>query len=149
VRPQHSDSPEESARRFDVALFIVHPTVDPAEITAGLGLEPIVTHPVGERRRTPKGDLLPGQYRDTRWRHRVRYEVKHQYFADAITALVDRLEPYKAFLSKLRSTGGEASIIIQFLGDGYFGDKIAKETLSKLAELDLDFAIECFSVPQR
>jgi hypothetical protein len=104
--------------------------------------------PVGELRRTPKGDLLPGQYRDTRWRHSVRYEVKHQYFADAITALVDRLAPSKAFLSKLRSTGGEASIIVQFLGDGYFGDKVSKGTLSKLADLDLDLAIECFSVPQ-
>lgn len=142
------DLPAGTSRRFDVELFIVHPTLDPAEITAALGLEPKVTHPVGERRQAPNGTLLPGQYRDTRWRHSVRYEVKHQHFADAVAALLDRLEPHNAFLRNLRSTGGEACVIIQFLGDGYFGDKLPKKTLAQLADLDLDFAIECFSVPQ-
>ncbi|HEY7690183.1 MAG TPA: DUF4279 domain-containing protein [Dongiaceae bacterium] len=143
-----AQSSEEPSLRFDVELFIVHPTLDPAEITAALGLEPAITHPVSERRRTPSGDTLPGQYRDTRWRHTVRYEVKHQYFAEAVTSLVARLEPHKIFLSQLRSTGGKASIIVQFLGDGYYGDTIHKETLSRLAELDLDLSVECFSTPQ-
>ncbi len=39
-------------------------------------------------------------------------------------------------------------VIVQFLGDGYFSDNVPLGTLSKMAELQLDFGIECFSVPQ-
>lgn len=143
----HEDE-DGAQRRFDVDLFIVHPTLDPAEITAALGLQASVEHRVGEPRKTPKGTPLPSNYRDTRWRHSVRYNVKNQWFADCLTSLVDRLTAHKAFLTNLRSTGGEAMVIIQFLGDGYFGDKVPRETLGKLIELGLDLGIECFAVPQ-
>src|SRR5262245_483892 len=86
------DVVDEAPRRFDVQLFIVHPTLAPAEITTALGLQPQVVHPMGEQRKAPNGALLPGRYRNTRWRHSVRHEVKHQYFADPVAALVDRLE---------------------------------------------------------
>ncbi len=39
-------------------------------------------------------------------------------------------------------------VIVQFLGDGYFSDNVLLGRLSKMAELQLDFGIECFSVPQ-
>jgi hypothetical protein len=47
------------------SLFIVHPTFDPADITKVLGIEPCFAHRVGDRRKTPKGGLLPGNYPDT------------------------------------------------------------------------------------
>lgn len=143
-----SNSEEGSQRRFDVELFIVHPTLDPAEITAALGLQARIEHRVGEPRKTPKGTPLPGSYQDTRWRHSVRYDVKDQWFAGRLTNLVDQLTAHKAFLANLRSTGGRASVIVQFLGDGYFGDEVPHETLAKLVELGLDLGIECFSDPQ-
>ncbi len=61
---------------------------------------------------------------------------------------MDYLVPYGAFLNELRATGGTAAILIQFLGDGYFGDQVPQETLAKLVRLDLDLGIECFAVPQ-
>jgi len=139
---------ESTSRRFDVELFIVHPTVEPAQITAALGLEPQNVHKVGERRKTPAGTQLAGVYRDTRWRFSIRYEVQDQCFAEKVTELVDRLMPYREYLHQLSSTGGRASIIVQFLGDGYFGDEIPRATLVKLVDLELDFAIECFQVSQ-
>jgi hypothetical protein len=62
--------------------------------------------------------------------------------------LIDRLAPQKTFFGNLKSTGGTASIVIQFLGDGYFGDEIPTATLAKLVDLELALAIECFTVPQ-
>lgn len=120
----------------------------PADISAALGLEAHIAHRVGDQRRTPRGTTLKGQYRRTSWRHSISYEQKNQWFADKITALVDRLMPHKEFLHHVRSTGGSATVIVQFLGDGYFGDNVPLDTLSKMAELQLDFGIECFSVPQ-
>jgi hypothetical protein len=139
---------EGTPRRFDVARFIVHPTLDPADIGTALGLEAHFAHRVGDRRKTPKGDLLSGNYPDTRWRHCVRHSVTDQWYAAEVTRLVDSLELHKAFFANLKSTGGRASVVVQFLGDGYFGDEIPSATLAKLAELELALAIECFVVPQ-
>jgi Domain of unknown function (DUF4279) len=135
-------------RRFDLELFIVHPTLNPAEISAALGLEARRAHRVGDRRKTPKGTLLPGNYPDTRWRHCVRCSVTDQWYAAEVTRLVDSLEPHKAFFANLKSTGGRASVVIQFLGDGYLADEIPHATLAKLVDLELALAIECYVDPQ-
>jgi hypothetical protein len=58
---------------------------------------------------------------------------------------IDKLEPHKSFFGKLKSTGGKASIIIQFFGDGYLADEISNATLTKLVDLGLAPAIECFT----
>ncbi len=134
--------------RFDVELFIVHPTLTPAEISRALELNAVFAHRVGDRRQTPKRTLLPGTYPDTRWRHSRRYEASDHRFADKITELINCIEPHKAFLRGLRSTGGRAYLLVQFLGDGYLSDAIPWSTLARLADLELDFGIECFVDPQ-
>lgn len=140
---------EPPPKPFDVELFIVHPTMRPEEISSALGLEAKFFHCVGEPRRTPKGTPLPGIYSDTRWRHTSRHEAQGQHFADAVVAFVRSLEPHAPFLSRVRSTGGRAQVIVQFLGDGYFGDEIPRATLARLAELDLDLGLEVYTDPQR
>jgi len=110
--PHTTDSTKGTSRRFDVALFIVHPSMDPAEITAGLGLEGHFVPPVGAQRKTPSGMLLPGKYRGTRWRHSTRYHVEDQWFAAAVGEFVERLERHKAFFANVRSTGGRAMVIV-------------------------------------
>jgi hypothetical protein len=132
-----TDAVKGTPRRFDVELFIVHPTLKSPEITTALGLEPKNVHTVGD-----------GGRKDTRWRFSTRYEVEDQWFAVRVTELVDRLALHEEFFHKLRSTGGDASIIVQFLGDGYFGDEIPRSTLEKMLKLELAFAIECFQVRQ-
>lgn len=143
-----TDSEGGSRRRFEVQLFIKHPSIDPAQVTATLGLKPKIQSRVGEARKTPKGMPLPGVYSDTSWRYCERHHVAKQWFASRIDELVDRLLPHKTFLRGLRESGGTTWIIVEFLGDGYFGDEIPLRTLAKLVELGLDFGIEVFAVPQ-
>jgi hypothetical protein len=142
------DSDDALPRRIDVELFIRHPSLTPAEIAAALGLEARIAHRVGDPRKTPKGTPLPGHYSDTRWRHSIRDELRDQWFADKIAMLVDRLMPHKAFLHHIRATGGSAEVIVQFLGDGYLGDSMPLDTLSKMVDLQLTLGIECFQEPQ-
>jgi len=92
-------------KRFDVELFIIHPTLDPVEISTALGLDAHFAHRVGDQRKTPKGTRLSGVYQDTRWRHSRRHETPDQWFADKIAELIECIEPHKAFLKELRSTG--------------------------------------------
>jgi hypothetical protein len=147
---EHDETDAEGAtsKRFDVELFIVHPTLDPVEIGTALGLDAKFAHRVGDRRKTPTGTLLSGEHRDTRWRHSRRYKTADQWFADKIVELIDCVEPHKTFLKNLTSTGGKACVIVQFLGDGYFGDEVPKDVLTRLTDLELDLGIECFTVPQ-
>src|SRR6266571_3008309 len=105
-------------QRFDVELFIIRLSIEPAAITAALGLEPKIVHRFVDHRRTPKGALLKGNYPDTRWRHSVRHTVKDQWFVAEITNFVDSLMDHKTFLRQVRSTGGKTCVLIQFLGDG-------------------------------
>ena len=43
-KPENSDLDEGPPRRVDVQILIAHPTFAPADITAALGLEPLVAH---------------------------------------------------------------------------------------------------------
>jgi hypothetical protein len=128
--------------------LIIHPTLDADEITAALGLEPQYVHRVGEHNTTRSGLRLERANQDTRWRYSIHHKVGEQWFAEQVTELVDRLTPHEGFFRKLRSSGGKASLIVQFLGDGYFGDEIERSTLAKLLDLELGLAIECFAAPQ-
>jgi hypothetical protein len=147
---EHDDADVEanSSKRFDVELFIVHPTLDPLEIGAGLGLDAKFSHRVGDQRKTPKGTRLPGTYPDTRWRHSRRYETPDQWFVGKIAEFIDCIEPHRDFLKNLRATGGRAAVLVQFLVDGYFGDEIPRDILARLVDLELDLGIECFTDPQ-
>ncbi len=136
-----------SMRRFDVELFIIHPSLTPTEISQALALEPTNFHCVGEQRRTPKREL-PGKYRDTRWRYSRRFEVDNQWFHDAIDQFVAELLPHREFLERVRTSGGRTDLILQFLGDGYHGDSISSTTLSLISSLGLDFAIEVYAERQ-
>jgi len=135
-------------KRFDVELFIVHPSLDPADISQALGMEGHFSHRVGDQRKTPKGTLLPGVYPDTRWRHQIRHTVTEHLFAAEVVGFVEELETHKEFLVNILASGGRASVIIQFLGDGYLSDVIPTATLAKLADLGLALGIECFVDPQ-
>jgi Domain of unknown function (DUF4279) len=149
VTQQDTDFEEEGpARRYHLELFIVHPTLDPTEISTALGLEAHFAQRVGDPRKTPKGHPLAGNYRDTRWRHCMECSTTDQWFAAEVNSLLDRLEPHKAFFANLRQTGGNASLIVQLLGDGYLSDEIRHAALVKLVELGLGLGIECFVDPQ-
>ena len=39
-------------------------------------------------------------------------------------------------------------LIVQLLGDGYFGDVLPLSLLSRLVELQLDLGLEVYTVPQ-
>jgi hypothetical protein len=83
---------EGPVRRFHVELFIVHPTMAPAEISTVLNLEAHSAKRAGDSRKTPKGKPLAGNYSDTRWRHCVECSTTDQWFAAEVTTFLDRLD---------------------------------------------------------
>jgi hypothetical protein len=148
--PRMHDEDEDGSpvKRFRIGLFVVHPSLPPDEITSGLGLRPGITHAVGDHRRPPKGRLLDGVRPDTRWRHSRYFGTREQWFHRPLAEFVEELAARRDFLHRIRATGGEAVVVVEFLGDGYFGDKIPLSTLAMLVDLRLDLGFEVFMVPQ-
>jgi hypothetical protein len=142
------DECEDTLGRFGLDLFIFHPTLTPDEITAGCRMQPRVAREVGQPAVTPKGTPLNRVHADTRWRHCRYFATRGQHFVRALAEFAEELSGRREFLHDLRSTGGETSVIVKFLGDTYFGDRIPLPTLSMLVELGLDLGLEVFMVPQ-
>ena len=90
--------------------------------------KPVNSHPGSAKVSSPK--VAPSSAS-------MRATLREQWFAAEVIRLIDRLEPHKAFFAHLKSTGGAASIIIQFIGDGYFWDEIPTVTLAKLVDLEI------------
>ncbi len=135
-------------QRFDVLLRIVHPTADPAAISKTLGLEPTMAWRVGDEKITPTGTLLGGKRDDTRWLFHLRYETAEQWFFQQLYDFIEVLEPQAEFIRDLAATGGEISLEVHLLGDGYFGDTLPAAFIKRLAGLQMGFGLESFVVPQ-
>jgi hypothetical protein len=66
---EEGDSTKEYS--YDVSLRFHHPSIDPAVITAALCLKPRWAWRAGEPRRTPRGDPLEGERRNSYWVARI------------------------------------------------------------------------------
>ena len=137
-----------AGRRVGVDLLIVHPTFTSAAITSGLQLEPDVTHEVGQPRATPQGALLRGVQQDTRWRYSIQRTLDGQWFSGPVDELLNLLASRRGFLQTVNSTGGTATLIVQFLDPGYWADELSHDTLLKLVDLGLNLAVEIYPIPQ-
>jgi hypothetical protein len=135
-------------RRFDLSLFIVHPTLKSTDLTAEIGLQPHYAHSIGEPRATPAGTPLSGKHKDTRWRYGIRHEVEGSLFAVALNDFVKELSLSGPFFEQIKTTGGQSQLIVSFLGDGHYGDTLPAATLASIVGLHLDFGIEVFSSRQ-
>ena len=139
---------EEDENSFDVELYVIHPKLHPEEISRALELDAHFTQTVGQPRKTPSGKPLSGTYADTYWRHRVPDAMPDQDLAELLADFMESLKSRREALAMLRETGGQTRLVVQFLGDGFMGDNIARKTLAAIVELGLDLGIECFTEPQ-
>jgi hypothetical protein len=71
--------------------------MDPAAISAALGLEAHIASRVGDLRTSRQGMPLGGHYPDTRWRHSVTHSVEHQWYANEVAEFVDHPWSINAF----------------------------------------------------
>ena len=138
---------EEDDSRFEIELYVIHPTLRPDDISRALGLDAYFSKAVGAPRTTPSGRPLSGTYADTQWRHTAPRIVQDQAFADQLAGFVESLKACNEALAMLRAGGGRTVLVVQCLGD-YLADEIAHATLSRIVELGLSLGIECFGGAQ-
>ncbi|ESQ91809.1 hypothetical protein ABAC460_05580 [Asticcacaulis sp. AC460] len=128
--------------RYSVRLLIRHPTIDPEAISSALSLAPSRSWRVGTPRMGPKGDPLPGVYRDTVWSWRTKREDRE--FVASLREMLIVLEPQSEFLDMLILSGGRVSLVLDLSGLHNTGDVLKADDLQRLARLNIEFSIEVF-----
>ena len=137
---------------FSLAVRIWHPSIDPAEITRALGINPRKMSLVGDKRKTPKGQLLGGVYRESYWWadpfDRGEYLSTDALAVDALVDVLNLLEPHKPFLLRLRSEGARLNLEVSSFSRQNYTFEFPPELLIKCAELGLSLVHDVYPYPQ-
>ncbi|HTJ63909.1 MAG TPA: DUF4279 domain-containing protein [Alphaproteobacteria bacterium] len=132
-------------------LRIWHPSISPDEITRELGIQPKYAWQAGQRRKTPKGTLLDGVYRESYWStdpfgdgeiSSSAYEAE-----DRATELLDILEPRRDVLLRLKSEGARIFLQISPYSNRMYGFEFSPDFLARCAGLGITLAFEIHSTP--
>jgi hypothetical protein len=127
---------------YTLSLRCLHPTIDPAEITKRLNIEPDHAWKVGEQAKTPAGTLLDYIRNQSYWSYGTHTNGKQ--FSIEINQIIAYLSPHRDFIHRLVVEGGRVEIYLGLLGSINIGDTITVETLAKLTDLKVDLGIEVF-----
>jgi Domain of unknown function (DUF4279) len=139
-----------NAYRYSICLRFRHPSIDPASITKAFKLKPQRSWQAGEARKTPKGERLTGMYRESYWTSgdlaRGRWPGKR--LSEKLSALADRMERHRKFLSKFSSQGGRTEFFVgwHFLGNS--GDVLPCDLMERLAKLKIDLSLDVYPPDQ-
>lgn len=129
--------------RFDIVLLIRHPSLDPAIISARLGLDAFRSWKAGDPRTTPTGHVLPGRHANSCWNYVFHYQDTGR-FSTAIEGILGRMSGHKSLLDQINKTGGTTELFLQLPGDASVGDGLSWGALKTFAELKIGLSVETF-----
>jgi hypothetical protein len=135
-----------SEYEFTVSLRIRHPTIDPATITATLGLEPQHTWLAGQPRCDPSGAELGGAYRDSYWMGRLMAEPQLSSDGVSVEALIlktlNNLRRVQSFLEQLHAEGGVAELLVSLYAREDFRLELPSDSLTLLGRLHMTVVLD-------
>ena len=142
-----------SVYEFAISLRIRHPSVDPAEITRALGIEPQHAWQAGDARRGDAGELLEGTYRDSYWIARLMDEPElssdHISVESVLLRTLAQLRKSFQFLAGLNADGGVAELHVSIFARDEFRLEFLSESLALLGRLGLAVALDVHPHPRR
>ncbi len=145
VAKRRVKAPDKSRPR--ARLLIKHPTIDPSTITKLIGIDPFSCSKVGDQRRLPNGDLLPGTYKETTWTLDFP-NLEHESLGTMATSAINSLPLHSELWAMLRNSGGKVCLILAIVGSKYQGDELGAELVGRLAAMGIALGLEIYAVPQ-
>lgn len=125
---------------YCASLHISHPTLDPAEITTHIGIEPVRTSRVGQARRSN-----PNRVHDrSNWSCRLPVNDGDEIptFLEQIVAL---LSQHRAFLERVSDGGGEIECFIGIFPDRLCDQCYSHELLASIAALRINLRFDYYA----
>lgn len=118
--------------------------MDPELITDNLGLPPNVSQKYGEQITTPKGTKIDGEYRFSKWTHKIDSVQSSERFKDELITLIDYLFARRDFLSSVSSGGGIFSVYLNISTPEHFAFQVPIDAMRKMVEMEINFGFEIF-----
>jgi hypothetical protein len=113
--------PSQAATPVELSLRIRHPDIDPAEISAGVGLEPEHCFRAGEPRKTRGQDHAAGKHTQTYWLAAIDPDAWDEPIGESLPArnlegmlfyVLLRLNTQHTFLQRIQSEGGDVALLV-------------------------------------
>lgn len=134
-----------SEYEFTVSLRIRHPTVDPATITATLGMQPQHTWRAGQARCDPAGAQLGGEHHDSYWMGKLMDEPQLSAESVSVEGVILKalanLRRAQSFLERLDAEGGVAELHVTLYARDDFRIELPSNSLTLLSRLHLAVAL--------
>ena len=135
-----------SEYEFTVSLRIRHPTVDPATITATLGIRPQHAWQAGQPRCDPAGVELGGKHHDSYWMGGLTDEPQLSSDSVSLEAVIlktlSHLRRAQSFLEDLNAQGGVAELLVSLYARDDFRLELPSDSLTLLGRLHLAVALD-------
>ncbi len=131
---------------FTVSLRIRHPTIDPATISATLGIQPQHTWRAGQPRCDAAGAELGGAHHDSYWMGRLMEEP--QLSSDSVSVervilkTLSQLRRAQSFLEQLNAEGGVAELLVSLYAREDFRLEFPADSLTLLGRMHLAVALD-------
>jgi hypothetical protein len=129
---------------YKLSLRIRHPEFDPQLFSDTLGRQPKRAWRVGERRTTPKGDLLEGHHDSSYWTSPLT-PPDDSDLPSFIRRTVEDLKPHDSFFRHIRDTGGSVECFIGLFADSVnIGVTLTYDLMAALGSLGIDLALDIY-----
>lgn len=145
ARPTAPTDTAMSDYEFTASLRIRHATMDPAMITAALGIQPQHTWRAGEPRCDPAGTELGGEHRDSYWMGRLTDgpQLSSDNSVEAVVLkTLNHLRRAQSFLDQLHAEGGVAELLVSLYTRDDFRLELSPDSLTSLGRLHLAVALD-------
>lgn len=131
---------------FTITLRVRHPDIDPARITAVLGIDPQASWKKGDPRIGPHGEPIPGAHRESYWTGGLmpapQLSSEYATIEAELLKILTRLREYYEFLIELCSNGAASELHISLFARQEFRLDFSPSTLALLGRLGLAVALE-------
>jgi len=131
---------------FTITLGIRHPDIDPARITAALGIDPQATWKKGDSRVDAQRGSLHGTHRESYWNGRLmpipQLSSEYSSVEAELLKILAQLRKSNEFLQELRSAGALSELHVSLFARQEFRLNLSPSTLELLGRLGLAVALE-------
>jgi hypothetical protein len=135
-----------SEYEFTLSLRIRHPTVDPATITAALGIRPQHTWQAGQPRCDPGGAEVGGKHHDSYWMGGLTEEPQLSSASVSVEAVIlktlNHLRRAQSFLEDLNAQGAVAELLVSLYARDDFRLELPSDSLTLLGRLRLTVTLD-------
>lgn len=135
-----------SAYEFTASLRIRHPAIDPAKISAALGIEPQHTWRAGEPRCDAAGAELGGAHHDSYRMGWLMDEPQRSSNGVSLESVIlnnfTHLRLAQFFLEQLNAEGGVAELLVSLFARDEFRLELPPDSLTLLGRVHLALAVD-------